>query len=295
MRVPVLIIALLAMALPSAAWAYDDPKALVDAIYEPYQRAAAHDDLQVFYSARLKELFTRHGERASLEQVAAEDTFDGAEPLGFNPFIDAQNALLFDVKIGEPVVLGDQALVTVSFHNFDHPSLLSLALVKEGRRLEGRRRHLDGRRARTGCCPGCCSTTRGRVTAWLDRPRRLLQPGLHLALTARPDLLPHPLVVGVEPVALGVGQQLLVDQPQVDRRQRQRLELEEAWRCRSCSRPPAPGSRCGCRSRRPCSSRARCEMIMPGFERQRVARRDADRPLVHRRESAPTPWPVPWL
>ena len=36
-----------------------------------------------------------------------------------------------DLSIGEPVVMGDTATVTVSFHNFDQPTLLSLSLVKE--------------------------------------------------------------------------------------------------------------------------------------------------------------------
>jgi hypothetical protein len=131
MRVTMLAGMLLVLALPGVATAYDDPKALVDAIYEPYQRTASHPDLKVFYSARLNELFAVHAQRVTVDEAEAQANFGAAPDPGFNPFIDAQSPLLFDLKIGEPLVLGDEALVTVSFHNFDHPSLLSLALIKE--------------------------------------------------------------------------------------------------------------------------------------------------------------------
>ena len=38
--------------------------------------------------------------------------------------------LLFDLTIGEPVINGNHALVDVSYKNFDHPTTLSLSLVK---------------------------------------------------------------------------------------------------------------------------------------------------------------------
>ena len=40
-------------------------------------------------------------------------------------------ALLFDVAIGEPAILDDRAVVNVSYHNFDQPRLLSIAMVRE--------------------------------------------------------------------------------------------------------------------------------------------------------------------
>lgn len=117
---------------PDVALAFEEPKALVEAIYAPYRSGGQHGDLDQFYSARLLQLFAAHAEKlaAQAEATAAEPVT--VEPVvDFNPFIDGDNALLLDVAIGEPVVAGEQALVTVGFHNFDQPTLLSLSLVRE--------------------------------------------------------------------------------------------------------------------------------------------------------------------
>jgi hypothetical protein len=133
MRFSILVAAAASLVTPFAAWAYDDPKALVTAIYEPYMHGGQHADVGQFYSTHLKQLFADHAEK----QAAEIDT-KAAVPLtvqpvvDFNPFIDAQHALLLDIVVGEPVVVGDKALVTVGFHNFDQPTLLSLSLVREG-------------------------------------------------------------------------------------------------------------------------------------------------------------------
>lgn len=132
MRFSMLFAVLAALAFPAAANAYDDPKSLVTAVYAPYLNGQQHADLSRFYSERLKQLFADHAKRvAESAMPASAEPLDATPDLGFNPFIDAQNSLLFDVAIGEPVIIGDQALLTVSFHNFDHPSLLTVALVKE--------------------------------------------------------------------------------------------------------------------------------------------------------------------
>ena len=126
------VLTILFLLLPAAAaQAFDDPKALLDAIYAPYQAGKKHETLDVFYSNRLKGLFIDHGARVTDEVAAVEEGTDAVPSRVFNPFLDSDNALLLDVKISEPVVLGDNALATVSFHNFDHPSLLSVAMVKE--------------------------------------------------------------------------------------------------------------------------------------------------------------------
>lgn len=122
---------ILFLLLPAAAQAFDDPKALLDAIYAPYQAGKRHESLDVFYSDRLKGLFIDHGTRVTGDVSEVEEGTDAVPSRAFNPFLDSDNALLLDVRIGEPVVLGDNALATVSFHNFDHPSLLSIAMVKE--------------------------------------------------------------------------------------------------------------------------------------------------------------------
>ena len=66
-------------------------------------------------------------------------------------------------------------------------------------------------------------------------------------------------VIGVEPGELGVATACPVDQPPLDRREGQRLEAEHLLfgALDLASRPPAPDSRCGCRIRRSCNSRAR--------------------------------------
>ncbi|HEY9009453.1 MAG TPA: hypothetical protein VIN06_00400 [Devosia sp.] len=122
---------ILFLLLPAAAQAFDDPKSLLDAIYAPYQAGKKHETLDVFYSNRLKGLFIDHGARVTDEVPAVGEGTDAVPSRAFNPFLDSDNALLLDVKISEPMVLGDGALAMVSFHNFDHPSLLSIAMVKE--------------------------------------------------------------------------------------------------------------------------------------------------------------------
>lgn len=106
------------------AFAYDDPKALIDAIYAPYTTlgAATDQDPAQFYSERLKGLVAAN---------AAATGENAAPVLDFNPFIGAQQALLRDLAVGTPVGNLDQAIVTVSFGNFGEISLLSLALVRE--------------------------------------------------------------------------------------------------------------------------------------------------------------------
>ena len=36
-----------------------------------------------------------------------------------------------DVAVGEPTIIGDRAVINVSYHNFDHPRLLTIAMVRE--------------------------------------------------------------------------------------------------------------------------------------------------------------------
>ena len=131
------VIAIFILALLSApALAFDDPKALVTAIYAPYQTpgAAAEQDPAQYYSERLKGLVSGHAAKATEDLLSSEapaaGTGDFAPALGFNPFIAAQHSLLMDLNIGEPVVVADKAMVAVSFHNFDQTTLLALSLVK---------------------------------------------------------------------------------------------------------------------------------------------------------------------
>lgn len=126
-----IVLGLLFALLPAAANAFETPKALLAAIYEPYQAGKRHESLDPFYSDRLQGLFIDHANRVTDDVMALAPDTDATPDRSFNPFLDSDNALLLDVVISDPVVLGDNALATVSFHNFDHPSLLSIAMVKE--------------------------------------------------------------------------------------------------------------------------------------------------------------------
>lgn len=122
---------LLVIGFTGGASAYDSPKALVEAIYQPYASGQKHAALEKFYSARLKDLYAANLERQSVDQKGAAVDPDAPDMLGFDPFIEGQNSLLLDLVIGEPVLNGDRAVAAVSFHNFDHLSLISVAMVRE--------------------------------------------------------------------------------------------------------------------------------------------------------------------
>jgi hypothetical protein len=134
MRMIVTALALVFGALPAVA--YDDPRALLAAIYAPYQNAGAPEqDPAQYYSERLKGLVSGHAAAATDKLLQSSEASAEAGPvapaLTFNPFINAQHALLMDLAIGEPVVIADKAMAAVSFHNFDQATLLSLSLVRE--------------------------------------------------------------------------------------------------------------------------------------------------------------------
>lgn len=130
--VAALLSALLVLASLSApALAYDTPRATVEAIYAPYQAGDTHADLRPFYSQRLVQLFDLYEQGERLQSVAyGEGAATGLS--GFNPFLPGKNARLFDLVITDPVEIDGRALVNVRFQNFGHPTLLSIALVREG-------------------------------------------------------------------------------------------------------------------------------------------------------------------
>ena len=119
-------VALMLTLIATPALAYDDPRALVEAIYAPYATlgTARDQDLMPFYSERLQAL-------VALNVLPPEEGEPAPPVIEFNPFIGAQEALLRDLSIGTPAVANDRAVVNVSFVNFDHASLLALGLVRE--------------------------------------------------------------------------------------------------------------------------------------------------------------------
>lgn len=120
------------LALAGAAQAFDDPKALLQAIYAPYIEGRKAPEPDSWYSSRLKVLYAENLAGHVKDQVTGENIDPDAPPmLSFDPFIEGQHSLLLDVAITDPVVSGKYAVSNVSFHNFDHASLLSISLVKE--------------------------------------------------------------------------------------------------------------------------------------------------------------------
>jgi hypothetical protein len=123
---------LLALGLSGSASAFDDPKALLEAIYAPYTAGQTPGDREQYYSARLKGLYAANLERQSVDARSGTEVDPNAPDLvGFDPFIEGDHALLLDLNIGTPVVQGDRALATVTFHNFDHTSLLAITMKRE--------------------------------------------------------------------------------------------------------------------------------------------------------------------
>jgi hypothetical protein len=131
MRFPIVLGAVAALLSAFPALAFDTPRALVDGIYQPYLAGQQQGDPSQFYSSRLKTLFATQAAEQMTAEVEVTGSIGSATAVGFNPFIDGEHGHIVDIAIGEPVVLGEQALVTVAFNNFDQPTLLSLSLVRE--------------------------------------------------------------------------------------------------------------------------------------------------------------------
>lgn len=115
----------------NAAEVFSDPKQLVAAIYDDYNLGRTVADPSVYYSKRLRAIFDQAIEN---DVFASDAAMSGAEftlDAVFNPFLPDVNALLFDVAVGEPAIIDDRAIVTVSYHNFDQPRLLSIAMVRD--------------------------------------------------------------------------------------------------------------------------------------------------------------------
>ena len=122
----------LALGIAGSALAYDDPKALLEAIYAPYTASQTPGDREQYYSARLKGLYAANLERQAVDSKTGTSVDPNAPDLvGFDPFIEGDHALLLDLNIGAPVVQGERALATVTFHNFDHTSLLAITMKRE--------------------------------------------------------------------------------------------------------------------------------------------------------------------
>lgn len=110
------------MLFPLSALAFDDPKALVQAVYDSYQPGRTGDG-HGHYSDALREKVAHF--------LAGVQARGGDEGGRFDPLVNGQNHLLHDLSIGEPMVSGDTASVPVRFFNFDQDNLMVLALVRQ--------------------------------------------------------------------------------------------------------------------------------------------------------------------
>lgn len=103
----------------------------MSAIYAEYQPGAHASAPNSFYSQRLQGIY----EQAVENNVFADDAAVTGAPFVaaqmFNPFLPDASALLFDLSVGEATISGDRAIINVSYHNFDHPRLLTIATVRE--------------------------------------------------------------------------------------------------------------------------------------------------------------------
>lgn len=110
------------------ALAFDSPRALIEAIYQPYQNSGERGDISRFFSERLLDIW--RGQTATA--VASTEASPHAQDLaGFDPFVQGDAFFPFDLVISEPAMLDDRAIATVSYRNFGEPSLLSLSMVRE--------------------------------------------------------------------------------------------------------------------------------------------------------------------
>lgn len=132
MRMILALVAAAVIVAPAmAAETISDPKALVSAIYDDYQPGKLATDPTVYYSTRLKGIFDQSVENKVFASDAAMTGNEFTPTPVFNPFLPDVSALLFDVVIGEPAVIDDRAVVNVSYHNFDQPRLVTIAMVRE--------------------------------------------------------------------------------------------------------------------------------------------------------------------
>ena len=122
---------LVPMMLGGTVQPYDNPKALVAAIYAPAAQADEQPDIEQFYSARLKGLVAENLSRTVVDQKGQRIDPDAPPILDFNPFLDGNETVLNNLSIGEPTTMGDRAVATVTFVHDKQPALLSIAMVKE--------------------------------------------------------------------------------------------------------------------------------------------------------------------
>lgn len=110
----------------TSAFAYDTPKALLEALYFPYFQGYDYD-----WSDWHQTDFRSKALNALFEKDAAETPDDEIGRIDFDPYINAQDYEITDFKIGEAKITGDTATVEVKFKNFGDAQDIVFSLVNE--------------------------------------------------------------------------------------------------------------------------------------------------------------------
>lgn len=117
MRLNVLAAAAFAALAAGPAAAFEDPGALMEAIYAPYLADDFHQDTTPYFAAPIR------------ARLGSEYQIGGW--LGADPFVNGQDFDIDGLVINKPIYDGDRASIEVSFTNFGEPNLLEYALVLE--------------------------------------------------------------------------------------------------------------------------------------------------------------------
>lgn len=125
MRVAFAAVALVALSVaPAVAQdTFDDPRALIEAVYAPYLRDELPENQVDLFSPTLLQLW----EAALARSVELEEPV-----IDFDPFINGQDFQLSDFVIADPAIEGGTATVAVSFTNLGQPTDLRYTLVETG-------------------------------------------------------------------------------------------------------------------------------------------------------------------
>lgn len=127
MRLAAILGFLVASILPAAA--FDDPKALVEAFYQPYLT----DDFEEFIELKKDEPSFRSASLQALYDKDDAETPDGEMGrLDFDPFVDGQDFQITDIEFAEPHIVGELANVAVTFKNFGEERKIVVEAVLEG-------------------------------------------------------------------------------------------------------------------------------------------------------------------
>ena len=127
MRLLIAAAAVLASLAPALAVDFTSPKAVVEALYEPYFQPYESFDYQLLDATPLQS----DGLNALFAKDRAE-AGDGIGRIDFDPYVNGQDFQLTDLVVGEPVYVAGRAVVAVSFANFEQPREMGYLLVKEG-------------------------------------------------------------------------------------------------------------------------------------------------------------------